>query len=112
MRVDSDVKNFSGHVILPDFMNILQVRAFEDAYFGDVNEAKKDNERIFFSVSDEKMLTFLLGFVSEWNIENIPEKPTRETFPQTPRKKAHEFIKNLTAKCFELYVGEIEVPNA
>ena len=112
MRVDSEIKKFSGHVVLPDFMNILQVRAFEDAYFGDVNEAKEDGKRVFLSVSDEKMLAFLLGFVSEWHLENVPEKPTQETFPQTPRGKAHELIKKLSAKCLELYAGEIEVPNA
>lgn len=95
-------------------MNILQVRAFEDAFFGDLDEVSKTQKdaRVFLSVSDERLLPFLLGFVTEWHIKNVPEKPTLETFPQTPRRPAHDLIVAISQGAYEIWRGEAEVPNA
>lgn len=112
MRVDVDVKPFKGHVILPEFLNILQVRRFEDAYFGLLSEIEQDGDRrVFYSVLDEKMLPVLLGLVLEWHIEGVPEKPTIENFPQTPRGPAHDLLNRISSAVYEIWRGEVEVPN-
>lgn len=111
MKIDSPVKRFPGHVILPDFLNIRQVRAFEDA-LPDLNEAQADeNKRVWFSVADEKRLPVLFMVVSEWHIEGVPEHPTLDTFPMTPLKDAHSLIEWIFAAVRDLWLGETTVPN-
>lgn len=113
VKIVSDVKGFQGYVITPDYMNIQQVRAFEDAFFGDLaklSEEEKDR-RVFVSVSDERLIPFLLDFVTEWHIKNVPEEPTLENFPQTPRRDAHALISEISQGIFEMWRGEVEVPN-
>ena len=112
MRAESPVEKFSGYVILPDFLNILQVRAFEDAYFGDPNELNRKGKKVFLSVSDEKMLPVILSIVQEWHIEGQPEKPTIETFVMSPVSDGHEFVRWLGGLLYNLWKGETEVPNA
>lgn len=112
--VVSDV--FSGFVVLPDYMNIRQVRQFEDAFFGDIDKLQKQAEeeeerRIFLSVNDEKMLPVLLDFIQEWHLRGIPEKPELETFPQTPRAQAHALVSELSQTLYGIWKGEIEIPN-
>lgn len=108
---ESPIAEYPGHVILPDFLNVYQVRSFEDAYFGDPNKVVKDGERAYISVSDEKMLPVLIEIVKEWHIENIPEKPGVEEIPMTPAEKGHEFVKWLSGELYKMYTGEAQVPN-
>lgn len=112
---ESPVKRFSGHVVLPDYLNIRQVRLFQDAFFGDPNEATAqadDNRKVYLSVNDEKVLPVLLQIVLEWRLKGVPEQPTVETFPGTPPKASHEVIDWLTREVLKLYQGETEIPNA
>ena len=111
MKLESKLEKFPGYVILPDFMNIRQVRQFEDAYFGDLNELTKAPEaRVFVSVSDERILPFILDFVKEWHIDGLPDKPKLEDIPMTPIHVSHEFIQWIASALFTMWKGE-EVPN-
>ena len=111
MRVDSTVTEFPGFVILPAFLTFPQCRAFEDAFFGDLNELEHSNgNKVFVSVNDEKLLPVLFLVVQEWHLEKIPEQPSIETFPSTPRGPSHELIFLLSRAIYELWKGE-EVPN-
>ena len=93
-------------------MNVRQVRAFEDAYFGDPNEIPREGEKAYISVSDERMLPLLIDLVQEWHLEGVPDEPTIETIPMTPAKAGHELVSWLSGELFKLYTGETEVPNA
>jgi len=110
-KCESPVKEFSGYVILPDFLNVRQVRAFEDAYFGDPNEITQEGRRAFISVGDEKVLPVLLDIVREWHIEGLPEKPTLEEIPMTPAEAGHNLVKWLSGELYRMYTGEKQVPN-
>lgn len=110
-RRESPVEQFPGHIILPDFLNVRQVRVFEDAYFGDPNEAKQKGKRVFISVEDERILPVILDIVQEWHLENMPEKPTIETFPMTPVSVGHALISWISKELYKLYVGEVKDPN-
>ena len=110
MKIESPVKKFTGSVTLPDYLNIGQVRAFEDAYFGDPNKVITEGERAFVSVSDEKMLPVILDIVLEWNLKGQPEQPTLETLVMTPQKVGHEMVSWISGELYKLWRGE-EVPN-
>ena len=93
MKKESPVEKFPGHVVLPDYMNAPQVRAFEDAYFGDPNaERPKKGERVYRTVQDAEMIPVFISAVQEWHIEGVPEKPSIETFPMTPQPAAHDLV--------------------
>lgn len=111
MKIDSPVKRFPGHVILPDFLNVRQVRTFEDAYFGDPNEAAEEGKKVYISVSDEKMLPVILEIVNEWHLEGVPEKPSVDTIPMTPAKDGHALVMWLSGELYKMYVGETDIPN-
>ena len=110
MKLESKVEKFPGYVVLPDFLNILQVRALEDS-FGDINEERTEKDkRVWISVTDEKRLPVILQCVAEWHIEGLPDKPTIETFPMTPLQPAHELIAQIYGGLTALWTGE-QVPN-
>lgn len=111
MKIDIEQGKYKGHVILPEFLNILQVRKFEDS-LGDINtgQADEENKRVWLSVSDEKRLPVVLDIVSEWHVDGIPDKPTVETFPMTPIAAAHGVIDKIYSGIFEMWTGET-VPN-
>lgn len=111
MKRESPVERYPGHVILPEFLNVLQVRMFEDAYFGDPNDREEKEKKVYVSVSDEKMLPVLFKTVSEWHLENIPENPTIETFPMTPAKDGHALVMWLSGEVYKMYAGETDIPN-
>ena len=110
MKVTIEAGRYKGHIILPDFLTIVQVRAFEDS-FGDINQEEQDGGRVWLSVSDADHLPAILSIVQEWHIENVPEKPTFDTFPFSPVKDAHEMVVQIFNAILNLWKGE-EVPNA
>ena len=109
MRLEIEQGKYKGYVVLPDFLNIVQVRKFEDA-LGDPNDQPEENKRIWFSVSDSKRLPVILELVKEWHIDGLPEKPTLETFPMTPLAEAHALVNDLFMGVYRLWSGE-QVPN-
>ena len=109
---ESPIEEFSGHIVLPEFLNVRQVRAFEDAYFGDPNEHKKEGNRVYISVEDERMMPVILDVVKEWHLEGIPEKPSIETIPMTPATTGHALISWLSGELYKMYTGEKRDPNA
>lgn len=106
-------KVFTGTIELPDYLNILQVRAFQDAYFGDPNALPPETgKKVYRSVEDLKILPVLLDIVLKWEIKRMPEKPTLETFPMTPAADAHDFIAWVSGEVYKIFKGEAEIPNA
>ena len=113
MKKESPVEKFPGHIILPDYLTLPQVRAFEDALDGLENIGKgKKTDRVWLSVIDEKRLPAILESVQEWHIEGIPEKLTVDNFPMTPVSEANKLINWVFQELRALWLGETEVPNA
>ena len=111
MKFEPNNEKFKGYVELPEYLNIAQVRAFEDS-LGDLNEGDEaGDKRVWISISDEKRLPVILLCVKEWHIEGVPEKPTLETFPMTPLKDAHDLVDTIFREISKLWMGET-VPNA
>ena len=111
MKIESPVTRFPGHVILPEFLNIGQVRAFEDA-LGDPDAGQVENKKVWISLSDERRLPAVLQCVQEWHIQGVPEKPTLETFPMTPLVPAHDLLNWIFGELLKMWTGETEIPNA
>ena len=110
MRFDSTVGKFPGYVILPDFLNLPQVRKFEDALIA-TQEIYGSEKTSTYGILDEKQLPAILECVVEWHIEGIPDKPNEVTFPLTPKKAASELVRLIFSRLLDIYTGEIEIPN-
>ena len=128
--VESSVEGFKGKVHFASPLNLDQVFAIEDAkdnaiqiepsaFLTKLNEfqgVKDDNGEVvkaqWSSKADKFFIPALLLCVEKFEVENIPEKPTLETFPLTPRAKSQKFIDFLWSQLESVYAGEVEVPNA
>jgi hypothetical protein len=110
MKHDSKVKRFPGHIILPEYLNIGQVRLFEKS-LGDPDEKDSENKSVWKGVTIEKRLPVVLDIVTEWHLEGVPEKPTIETFPASPVSEANDLVSWIYMLIRDLWVGE-QVPNA
>jgi len=112
--ITSPVKRFPGTVALPDHFTLPQVVDYETAGEKLIETVSSIPEggRIAFTKTDEIKLPAILGIVSEWHIEGVPETPTIESFPLTPRHDAHNLVDWLMGEITRVYTGEIEIPNA
>lgn len=133
-RIESPSKRWAGYVLLHDPLNLEQVFAIEDAReaifeleeFTEANPSKtiqKINQirtqnnlaamNIPLSSREHKfILPVLFRCVSEWHLDNFPEKPTIENFPASPRRDVSELISWIWDAIDTIYAGEIEeVPN-
>ena len=128
--ITSDIEGFKGKVTFHQPLNFDQVFAIEDAkdkavdiepssYWTMVNTAMKvlddggEVKKLEWSSRGEKFfIEAILACAEKFELENIPEKPTVETFPMTPRSASHKLIQFLWEEINKIYDGEIEVPNA
>lgn len=110
MKHECKIERYKGYIELPDFLNIKQVRLFEDS-LGDPDENELQGKSVWKGVNIEKRLPVVLGIVSEWHLEGIPEKPTIDTFPASPVSDASELVTWIFSLIRNLWVGE-QVPNA
>lgn len=110
--IESTVKRFPGSVVLPDYLNVIQVRAIEDSFLtADQIEKLEANKTYFVSTDIERKLPALLACVRKWSVTGVPEDPTIETFPSTPIKASSDLIDQIYKELLLLYRGEAEVPN-
>ena len=112
MKCDSPVKKFPGYVVLPEYLNLRQVRRVESALDGlaDIKQPE-GGKTLWFGVIEENRLPVVLECVQEWHIEGIPEKPTIETFPLTPASDAADLLRWLFEQIRNIWIGETEIPN-
>lgn len=124
------VKGFEGHVLFHDPLNLEQVFAIEGAqeaaneiepskFLTQVNEVrgiKNDSgetvQAAWTSRTDRAFLDAIVLCVKEWHLAGVPEGVTKDTFPMSPRGRAHELIDWLWSALIDIYQGEVEVPNA
>ena len=102
MKVECKIKGHEGHIILPDFLTLNQVRAFERAFFGD---EKIDTENTLVSVSVERMMPFILENVKEWHLKGITEKPNAD-------EVRYKVLLWVSRQFIPLWQEELDIPNA
>ena len=110
-KKDSPVDKFPGHVVLPEYFTLPQVRSFEnalDGYSGLLDSTEKDT--VFVSVIAEKRLPAIFACVEEWHIDGVPEDPDIDTFPMTPIGAANELVSWLFGEIQSIWMGEVADP--
>lgn len=105
----SPVEKFPGFVVLPDFLTLPQVIAFEDA-IGQAEELKKGGT-VRRSRLDQINLPVIFAIVKEWHVDGVPETPDIESMPLTPRVASATLIAWIWGEITRLYIGEKTVPN-
>ena len=110
----SPVDKFPGSVVMPDFLTLPQVIAFEDANekINELRGSVPEGGSVKRSRLDEINLPVILAIVESWHIVGIDEKPTIENMPLTPRLASAKLIAWLMSEITGLYIGENEIPNA
>ena len=117
----SPILDFPGTVILPDMLILPQVLAWNDMLIArdEVGDGVPKDRKLTLSENrkwigkiDAVYLPVVFEIVKEWHVEHIPEHPTIETFPLTPRLPSAQFIAWLVGEIQKVYDGEIEIPNA
>lgn len=109
VRLDVEHGKFKGYVELPEFMNLEQVRQFEESLTIVDKKKQEGVKTVELTAPDEKRLPVLLSVVTEWHIENIPEKPTLKTFPMTPAPLSHALVWEIYQALLNIWKGE-DVP--
>jgi len=109
-KIISPVEKFPGFVVLPEFMTLPQVIAFEDA----IKQAEelKEGGTVRRSRLDQINLPVIFAIVKEWHVDGVPETPDTESMPLTPRVASATLIAWIWGEITRLYIGEIEIPNA
>jgi len=126
----ADPLNFSQVDLIQDGFENNESKELEDArknYFsyvkehGDTDEESTrlrlillevaEKNRQFHSIADKRQLPAILACVEKWNLSGIPEKPTMESFPASPRKDSHKLIESIFTEILNVYRGANEVPN-
>lgn len=106
--VTSPSTTWPGTVTLSDPFLLPQVELIEAAL-----EYQPDGEKVWLTVIDKKRLPAIFDCVETWNLQNFPDpSPTLETFPMTPRPESNKLITWLWDEIRNIYLGELEVPNA
>lgn len=107
----SPVPRFPGEVVLPDYLNFVQEAAWQDAI-----EQIEGKTRIM-TVSFDARLGRLIwpaieAIVLEWRLQGVPEHPTLETFPTTPKLSAARLYAWIISEITGMHEEANEVPLA
>ncbi len=121
--VDCPVAYFAGSVTLPDFPNYMVLAEWQRAARRSmallVNTGTDDEPKYAYAPdtvdADFRALRIpvILMWVEKWELQHVPAKPTYETFPAAPRKKAAALYDWLVNMLSEEIDGETDGdPNA
>lgn len=109
----SPVKRFSGTVELSDPLTFPQYMAWSKAVEAAV--VMRENVTVatvgYDDIVTEVMLPAILACVEAWHIAGVPDKPTVETFPATPRMSAGRLIAWLAGEIGAVISEEDEEKN-
>lgn len=106
--ITSPIKRWAGTVTIADPLTIPQAQAIEASM---TPPEKREDGRVWYSVIDGNQLPAIFACVEKWELSNMPEKLTAETFPASPRKDSHNLIEWIFSEIRNVYFGELEVPN-
>ena len=102
--IQSPVKHFSGTVTLAEPLNMVQVLAWERAMRG----RRELPDPVYVSDVNALYLPALLVCVESWGLEKVPQLPTVDTFPFSPRLASAELFAWLVTEVTRVYAGEAE----
>ncbi len=108
--IHSQSKRFTGSVTIADPLTISQAQLIEAGMRLPEDETAKDG-RVWLSVVDANQLPAVLGCVEKWDLANISESPTMETFPASPRAETHKLVAWIFSELMKVYFGEADIPN-
>ena len=106
--ITSPVDSFPGTVNCPDVLTLPQALAIE-TMMSDVKALGEKPSRV---ALDNVTMPVLLPLFSDWKIDGVPEHPTVDNFPASPRAASAVLCAWLFNAVFSVYIGETEIPNA
>lgn len=74
-------------------------------------EGHEGEDRIWLSIIDEAKLPAVFACVEKWELANMPEGLSVETFPASPRVDSHKLVDFIFGELLKVYFGEAIVPN-
>lgn len=107
-KITSPVQRWAGSVTIADPLTIPQAQLIEA---GMKQPQDGEDGRVWLSVIDGMQLPAIIACVEKWELENMPEVLTADTFPASPRKYSHEIINWLFKEILAVYFGELIIPN-
>lgn len=104
----SPFERWSGSVTIADPLTIPQAQAIED---GMTRPENGEDGRVWLSVIDGMQLPAIFLCVEKWELANMPDPLTIDSFPASPRKESHDLVEWLFGEILKVYFGESIVPN-
>lgn len=108
-RITSPVKRWPGSVTIADPITLPQAKLIENAMRP--IESDTGDGRVFLSTVDEARLPAIFACVEKWELDNLPDDMTLETFPASPRGDSHKLAEWIFRELLAVYFGESVVPN-
>jgi len=108
-QITSPIERWAGTVTIADPLTIPQAQLIEA---GMKPPESEEGGRIWLSVIDRNQLPAVIACVEKWELADMPETITADTFPASPRSESHKLIEWLFREILKVYFGETEIPNA
>jgi len=105
--LQSPVKKWPGTVTIPDYLNVEQAMAFEEAI---ENIKDNKNENINLAITS-KLVPGICACVESWNLEGL-QNVSQSNYPATPKLASAELTSWLVSEITKLYQEAEEIPNA
>ena len=99
----SPIKEFPGQVVLFDPLNMHQVLAWEHG----IKDAKL-TEGATLSEVNAAYLPGIIACVQKWELSGVPNDPTPDNFPMSPRISTAKLIDWLIGEISKVYFGEVD----
>lgn len=106
--ITSPIERWAGSVTIADPLTIPQAHLIEAG----LHRPESDGEKVWLTVIDEMRLPAIMACVEKWELENMPQPVTVETFPASPRGDSHKLIEWLFNQILQVYFGEALIPNS
>jgi hypothetical protein len=103
----SPIERYKGSVTIADPITIPQAQAVEA---GMTKPESGEDGRVWLSVIDTMQLPAVIACVEKWELTNIPDNPTAENFPASPRKDSHKLVEWIFSEIQKVYFGELDIP--
>lgn len=104
------VKHFEGEIEIESALGYPQLASYERCVIS-AGRLLKTNEEAGFAELRLLMIPGILACVKSWRLANVPDRPTLETFPSTPKKDAAELYDWLVSVLRSVINGEDSRPN-
>lgn len=101
----SPVKRFAGRITLPDSLTYPQLIAWEQALAAAQADGLTNVQRWY------ALIPGVLACVETWELAGVPDHPTADTFPSTPRVAADKLLRWVMDNIRAAIVEDDNAPN-